>query len=374
VMRALSVTLFALPSCRGMNLDGAHAFGVSAAAAFAASSISTVALHPLDTVKTRIQAGGSASVPWLGDPLHPGVSGLYRGVSMNVLKEAPDTACFLAISDSMSHSLTLSNPFFASHITLTLLLSGAVGDAVGSIFRLPAEVLCKRLQTSTSSAGWTDHLADTSSESWMTTWSAILLRDVPMGGLQIAIFHNARDLLGDTAATVTPDSFSDYLAGLLAGACAAALTTPLDVLVTHAATVPVASTSAETGGADSAPRSMHEIVAEPLHIGLRLVQEEGPMSLIKGIGCRTLYYAPTVGCFFGLYETFRRSLENSWLGGMTEQVYEEVGDAIGEVGGAIGEVAGAIGELGDLLVPAISSAGELLPVPLTELAAGLGGA
>ena len=123
------------------GVDGAHAFGISAAAAFAASATSTVALHPLDTVKTRIQAGGSRSIPWLGDPgSGSSISGLYRGVSMNVLKEAPDTAVFLAISESLSHTLTLQYPWFASHLTLTLLLSGAVGDAIGSIFRLPAEV------------------------------------------------------------------------------------------------------------------------------------------------------------------------------------------------------------------------------------------
>jgi len=364
VMRAAIVLL---PTCWAMQIDGMHAFGISATAAFAASSISTVALHPLDTVKTRIQAGGSQSLPWLGDPMHPGVSGLYRGVSMNVLKEAPDTAVFLAISDTLSHSLTLSNPFFASHVTLTLLLSGAVGDAVGSIFRLPAEVLCKRLQTSTSSAGWAEHLADTSSESWMTAWSAILYRDVPMGGLQIAVFYNARSFLGDAADSLTPDSFSDCIAGVLAGACAAALTTPFDVLVTKVATAnaPVDALEGSEGGAGSTPRSMGEIVAEPLNIGLRLVQEEGPMSLIRGMGCRTLYYAPTVGCFFGLYETFRSHLEESWLGGVTEQVYDDVGEAIGEFGEKV-------------LVPAIGSAAELAELlaaaQLTALLDGLGAA
>lgn len=167
-------------------------FGLSACAAFAASSISTIALHPLDTVKTRIQVGVDGSNPMLGDLVYPGVAGLYRGLSLNVLKEAPDAAIFLAVSEAMSHSLALQNPWFASHVTITLLLSGAAGDAIGSIFRLPAEVLCKKAQTSVADEGWATHLADTSFESWISAWSAILYRDVPMGGLQIATFHTAR--------------------------------------------------------------------------------------------------------------------------------------------------------------------------------------
>ena len=168
------------------------AFGVSAAAAFAASSLSTIALHPLDTVKTRIQAGTTGSNPLLGDLTQPGVAGLYRGLPMNVLKEAPDAAVFLAVSETLAHSLALQSPWFASHVTLTLLFSGAVGDAVGSLLRLPPEVLCKRLQTSATDACWFDQVAEVDKESWMTAWSAILYRDVPFGGLQIAAFHEAR--------------------------------------------------------------------------------------------------------------------------------------------------------------------------------------
>ena len=414
------------------GVDGAHAFGISAAAAFAASATSTVALHPLDTVKTRIQAGGSRSIPWLGDPgSGSSISGLYRGVSMNVLKEAPDTAVFLAISESLSHTLTLQYPWFASHLTLTLLLSGAVGDAIGSIFRLPAEVsrrihstrttfetlqpppvpnsynhlslppsrslapllsgqvLCKRLQTSTSTASWADHLAGTTRESWMTAWSAILIRDVrrlasipldlwttarlassarcarircarmhlanpvvgsthrppqvPMGGIQIAGYAIARTML--SAEGVAPNSFSDCTAGLLAGACAAALTTPFDVLVTHTATAhhsecppegcPLEGAATDTPGSAAAvaapapsPRTLLEMFAEPLHVGKRLVAEEGVGTLTKGIGCRIMYYAPAVGCFFGLYEYFRRVLEASFVGELANDLAAEIGPAL----------------------------------------------
>lgn len=270
-------------------LDGVQHSGTAAfAAAFAASVVATVALHPMDTLKTRQQAAATAD------------AGVWRGLSANVLKEAPDAAVFLAISEQLSQMLS-QQPWFATHITMTLLLAGAAGDAVGSVFRLPAEVLCKRLQTD-SGLCWHDALQGTSRQSWLAAWEAILFRDVPMGGLQIAAYRHAHVHLAPVLASIAaavgasvPDSLSDCLAGLLAGACAAALTTPLDVLVTHAAT-----SRPEADGAR--PRG-------PMQIGAELVRAEGPLSLTRGFGARTVYYAWVCGCFFGLYEAFRRALE-----------------------------------------------------------------
>jgi hypothetical protein len=139
----------------------------------------------------------------------------------------------------------------------------------------------------------------------------------------------------DAVAPAVPDVWSDCTAGLVAGACAAALTTPLDVLVTHTATAHSegssrrggSRTSSSRGSSSSGRRSggggggdeqfaLWETVVEPLRVGARLVECEGPGSLVKGIGCRTLYYAPTVGCFFALYEQFRRILQDALgLGG-----------------------------------------------------------
>jgi hypothetical protein len=149
--------------------------------------------------------------------------------------------------------------------------------------------------------------------------------------------HNARQWLQsmDAVAPAVPDVWSDCTAGLVAGACAAALTTPLDVLVTHTATAHSegssrrggSRTSSSRGSSSSGRRSggggggdeqfaLWETVVEPLRVGARLVECEGPGSLVKGIGCRTLYYAPTVGCFFALYEQFRRILQDALgLGG-----------------------------------------------------------
>ena len=164
-------------------------------AAFAASAVATSLLHPLDTLKTRLQSdaypvGASVDAPVTRQQL---TSGLYKGLSANVLKEAPDAAVFLALSEELSRHLSVSSPWFASHLTVTLLLSGAIGDACGSVLRLPAEVVCKRLQT--GSDCWQGALADTSWEAWMESWAAIVARDVPLGALQIAIYASGRQAI-----------------------------------------------------------------------------------------------------------------------------------------------------------------------------------
>ena len=84
-------------------------------------------------------------------------------------------------------------------------------------------------------------------------------------------------------------SGTDVAAGIIAGAAAAALTTPLDVVVTHTLT-----TSGEADRGRSALSRARD-----------LVQEQGPGTLMRGIGLRTMYYAPQVGLFFGFYEFFR---------------------------------------------------------------------
>ena len=128
---------------------------------------------------------------------------------------------------------------------------------------------------------------------WLQAWGAILARDVPMGGLQVAFFEMCRGAM-HAASLAAPDSATDVAAGALAGALAAAFTTPLDVLVTHILT------TAPVNADGSRPSALCR--------ARLLVEEQGALTLTRGLGLRTLYYAPLVGLFFGLYEYFRAVL------------------------------------------------------------------
>jgi hypothetical protein len=148
-----------------------------------------------------------------------------------------------------------------------------------------------------------------------------------------------------------PDVWSDCTAGLVAGALAAALTTPFDVLVTHTATAHAdgssrskrsRGSSSSSGGGDGSSSTrpndasdaeerfaLWDTIVEPLRVGARLVECEGPRSLVKGMGMRTLYYAPTVGCFFALYEQFRRMLGEAL--GLGDEALGLGGEVLGEL-------------------------------------------
>jgi len=96
-------------------------------------------------------------------------------------------AVYLAFYESLSRSLLLQ-PWWASHVVFALLIAGALGDAAGSVLRLPAEVLAKRLQTGTVATkqdGPASLFADTPLDEWLDSWGAILSRDMPFGGLQV---------------------------------------------------------------------------------------------------------------------------------------------------------------------------------------------
>jgi len=85
-----------------------------------------------------------------------------------------------------------------------------------------------------------------------------------------------------------------------AGAIAAALTTPLDVLVTH--TMTDSNAPAERKGLP--------VGSDPVTKGpLELLRQGGSSTLTKGIGLRVLYYAPSIAIFFTIYEGMRRFLD-----------------------------------------------------------------
>lgn len=311
-------------------------------AAFAASALATALLHPLDTIKCRLQSGAYTVEPLCGAggcllgipmPEFPKLrrrrskplpassssrassrhgyerqrlySNVYTGFLANVAKEAPDAAVYLALYQSFSQTLLL-HEWWASHWLLTVIVAGALGDACGTVLRVPAEMVAKRLQTG-ASPSVRDALLEQSCSEWLSAWAAILARDVPMGGLQVAFFETLRSTasspavaswLGsasDTVTTAAPGVATDICAGALAGALAAAFTTPLDVLVTHTLT---------SHGAVNADGSQPNALCR----ARALVEEQGALTLTRGLGLRTLYYAPLVGAWFALYEYFRAVL------------------------------------------------------------------
>ena len=198
-----------------------------------ASIGSTLVAHPIDTYKTLQQSqasdssanvaekgkstsksndrksssrgagsGGSSSsassrfggaLERFSDGSMPSLSALYRGLVPNLVKEAPSSAIYLGIYELVRGELNGPTGPFAANPLIGYLLAGAVGELVGSVVRAPSEATKSKVQSGrAASVGEAvqqvvfdpDGRANT-----VRAWLSSLLRDVPMGAIQIAIFE-----------------------------------------------------------------------------------------------------------------------------------------------------------------------------------------
>lgn len=284
----------------GMNVS----YRIAGFAAFIAATISVLVVHPLDSIKTRIQAGSGMSF-----------HGLYRGVFGNILKEAPNAAIYLGVYEIIKTNLMSNSEFFHDLPLLTFLIAGALGDAVGSIVRVPAEVINKKLQLGMSKdfggALKEIFLQSSGRASLWNAWGSVLLRDVPFGGIQIMLYELGKDLLQRNISAIPafiPSSGlpADILVGSIVGAFTAFITTPADVLVTRIAMA--------SGKNDS---SVAEEEEEAILVKARnnnsawghveaICKTEGIAGFFSGSIQRAAYYFVLSALFFGLYESTSR--------------------------------------------------------------------
>ena len=196
-------------------------------AAFIGSVASTLVMHPLDTIKTRLQVSGGTSSGSSGSaksdddegeeddgdmkdadkqedanndseqtkedaPIIVGynIMSLYEGLGANILKEGPPSALYLGVYESVKYALLPQ--FGPQSLLLVYLLAGAVGETCGSIVRAPAEAIKSTVQTTYCTAlEASSQVFGTSAsrENLVRAWSASIWRDVPFGAIQLAIFE-----------------------------------------------------------------------------------------------------------------------------------------------------------------------------------------
>eukprot|EP00469_Lotharella_globosa_P011909 CAMPEP_0167776000 /NCGR_PEP_ID=MMETSP0111_2-20121227/2879_1 /TAXON_ID=91324 /ORGANISM="Lotharella globosa, Strain CCCM811" /LENGTH=480 /DNA_ID=CAMNT_0007665993 /DNA_START=75 /DNA_END=1517 /DNA_ORIENTATION=- len=338
------------------------ATGSHSLAGMAAGVLSTLALHPIDTIKTRLQKGAKN----LTDAVSQG--NLYDGIVSNILKEAPNSAIYMTVVESVQTALLQAIP---NARLLALFLAGGFGDLIGSICRVPAEMLNKRLQT-----GMSPDIGDACSKTFFTpegrqltreTWSVVIMRDVPHGAVQYMIFLGMHApiaaLLGHLALPASALPFLyDAIPGAIAGATGAYVTTPADVMVTNFATfidpastadaVPVEVPQAAASVANPEGSSMGQAGAlqmpaeqrsvEPtsksaserpsmLGIGKRIYEEEGIGGFFVGGLQRIFYYGPMSGVFFGLYEALDRIFYPVLLPTLTNPIMYNLRPEVAEV-------------------------------------------
>ncbi len=129
-------------------------------------------------------------------------------------------------------------------------------------------------------------------------WSVAVVRDVPFGAVQIALFEALKVALsGQCDPIIDGDSFvGEAVLGAFGGGVGAFISAPADVVVTRL--IKQQSAGGEDGENDMGPIDM-----------VRAIYAEGGVgAFFNGAGERVLYWAPAIGIFLTAYCQVRHVL------------------------------------------------------------------
>ncbi|KAG8380416.1 hypothetical protein BUALT_Bualt06G0013100 [Buddleja alternifolia] len=256
-------------------------------------ALSTALMHPVDTVKTRVQASTLSFPEILSKLPQLGVQGLYRGSIPAILGQFSSHGLRTGIFEASK--LVLINVAPTLPELQVQSLASLCSTFLGTAVRIPCEVLKQRLQ-----AGLFDNVGEAIVGTWhqdgirgfFRGTGATLCREVPFYvagmGLYAESKKGAQRLLGREL-----EPWETIAVGALSGGLAAVLTTPFDVIKTRTMTAP-----------QGRPVTL-SIVA------FSILRREGPLGLFKGAIPRFFWIAPLGAMNFAGYELARKAMDRN---------------------------------------------------------------
>ncbi|KAF5177254.1 Calcium-binding mitochondrial carrier protein [Thalictrum thalictroides] len=263
----------------------------SALAGGLASALSTSLLHPVDTIKTRLQAS-TLSFPELVSKLPQiGVQGLYRGSIPAILGQFSSHGLRTGIFEASR--LVLIN--FAPTLSAIQVqsISSFCSTVLGTAVRIPCEVLKQRLQ-----AGIFDNVGEAivgtlrqdGLKGFFRGTGATLCREVPFYVAGMGLYAESKKAVQHLLNREL-EPWETIVVGALSGGLAAVVTTPFDVMKTRMMTAP-----------QGLPVSMSMVAFTILH-------QDGPLGLFKGAIPRFFWIAPLGAMNFAGYELARKAMD-----------------------------------------------------------------
>ena len=252
-------------------------FQLAVLAGGCASAAVDVIIFPLDSIKTRLQAPQGFNAAG-------GYRGLFTGVLAAGLGAVPGGAIFFG---AYEYSRSALQPQFAERPAWELDAMSASCAATASCYvRTPAIVVQQRMQVGQFHSMVEAVRGIAAEGGWHAFYSGLtvsIAREIPFAFIQFPIYEALKRLW----ARGSEDSLSPTrvaLCGSVAGAVAAAATTPLDLLKTRQM----------LGG----PSGLSGLIAEARSI----VTADGVSGLFSGVGPRVGWMAVGGYIFFGVYE------------------------------------------------------------------------
>lgn len=270
----------------GSVLKSALAGGLSCA-------LSTSLMHPIDTIKTRVQASTLTFPEIISKLPQIGVRGVYQGSIPAIIGQFSSHGLRTGIFEATK--LVLIN--FAPTLPDIQVQSVAsfCSTVLGTAVRIPCEVLKQRCQ-----AG----IFNNAGEALICTWQqdglkgffrgtgATLCREVPFYVAGMGLYAESKKVVQRLVGREL-EPWETILVGALSGGLAAVTTTPFDVMKTRMMTAP-----------QGRPVSMSMVA-------LSILRHEGPLGLFKGAVPRFFWIAPLGAMNFAGYELMKKAMDKN---------------------------------------------------------------
>eukprot|EP01132_Coremiostelium_polycephalum_P001991 gene1991-2452_t len=271
-----------------------------------AGIIGATTVFPMDMVKTRLQnqkvlPNGTKTYNGALDcfkkiiQTEGGVGGLYRGLSANLVGITPEKALKLAVNDLLRGVLQGDAP----QITIPQeVMAGAGAGFCQVVATNPMEIVKIRMQVSGSGGNKASSLGEVVRELGIRGLykgtAATLLRDVPFSMVYFSVYGRTKQNLTDANGNIGIDRI--LFSGIFAGSCAAAISTPMDVIKTRLQVKPAPGDPTYTGILDCINKTL---------------SNEGPKAFTKGLLPRIMIISPLFGITLVCYEIQKKLFTSS---------------------------------------------------------------
>ncbi|KAK8641607.1 hypothetical protein V6N13_011001 [Hibiscus sabdariffa] len=279
--------------------DGLHFWQFMIAGSIA-GSVEHMAMFPVDTVKTHMQARGSCPIKSVGVRhalrsvlKSEGLAGLYRGIGAMGLGAGPAHAVYFSVYEVCKKYFSGGDPNNSAAHAVSGVFATVASDAVFT----PMDMVKQRLQLGNGAAyrGVLDCVKKVLKEegfgAFYASYRTTVLMNAPFTAVHFATYEATKRGLIE----ISPESASDErvivhaTAGALAGASAAVVTTPLDVV----------KTQLQCQGVCGCDRLKSTAI---LDVTKTIVQKDGYKGLMRGWIPRMLFHAPAAAICWSTYE------------------------------------------------------------------------
>jgi solute carrier family 25 (mitochondrial S-adenosylmethionine transporter), member 26 len=252
-----------------------------------------LSLYPLDTLKTRLQSPS-------GFLASGGFKGIYSGVGSAIIGSAPGAALFFCTYEYTKSFLSTRHPVRDASTRMVVdwtapaehMIAASLGEIAACAVRVPTEVVKQRAQAgqypsslSALSGILSQHRTIGISGVWMELyrgWSVTIMREVPFTVIQFPLWESMKAYRQRISGKDKSSGIESAFFGSVAGAIAAGLTTPLDVLKTRMML------------------AKKKTALVPLL--KQIWRESGPRAFFAGIGPRVVWISAGGAIFLGSYQ------------------------------------------------------------------------